>query len=259
MSFWLITAVESLPELPVLAHLLGSAFHLDRDTAASEARKSWGVLGTGLTEAEADSLAAGCSDFGVRTIKLPAPEPMPRPEHAVKAVIGNGAAEFIFAGGLSIGAAPGEIEVLAAAPIKHEFTRTETAAPPPSAGGKALRLGIMAVTGLPLGFGKPKEVKKEVRGSELTFYLDIVPAAGLRRIRVSSDDFDFSCLKSGKTYSSQVNFRLLCAELAAFAPGASRNAGLRAILEGRPLWQLAYNTLADLEKETLRLVLARGK
>jgi hypothetical protein len=114
----------------------------------------------------------------------------------------------------------------------------------------------MAVTGLPIGMGKSKEVSKEVRGTELSFYMDLLTAGGAR-LRLTSNDLDFSGLKEKKTYSSQVNFRVLCGELAAFAPGAWKNAGLYAMLEGRPLAQLPYEALDDLEKETLRLALAR--
>jgi hypothetical protein len=72
-------------------------------------------------------------------------------------------------------------------------------------------------------------------------------------MRLNSSDFDFSCLKEKKTYSSQSNFRLMCAELAAFAPCALKNAGLLALLAGTTLAILPYETTADLEKETSRL------
>ena len=259
MSFCLITAEEKLPEMPIIARVLGAVFNLDRNTAATDARKCWGILGADLTEPVADSLAEKCAEFGVRTIKLPSPAQLPAPETVRKAFLKNGAAEFVVDGGQTLTAPPGDIAVLAAAPIKEAVLKTITATEGPSAGGKAIRLGIMALTGLPLGFGKSKEVKKEIRSSELSFYLDIVLEPGPRRLRVGSDNFDFSCLKEKKTYSSQVNFRVLCAELAAFAPDAMKNAGLHAMLEGKPLNQLPYGSLADLEKETLRLTLARGK
>ena len=54
-----------------------------------------------------------------------------------------------------------------------------------------------------------------------------------------------------------MNFRLLCAELSAFAPAAFRNACLLAMKEGRPLNLLPYDSLTDLETEELRLELAK--
>ena len=47
----------------------------------------------------------------------------------------------------------------------------------------------------------------------------------------------------------------MCAELAAFAPRALRNAGLLALLAGTTLAVLPYETADDLEKETLRLAI----
>jgi len=260
MLFMVITAEEKAPGFSVLAQVLGSAFKLDRDTAAAAARHCWGLLGRELEETDADNLAGLCADFGIRTRKLPCPQPsLPAEENIKNAVLDGGAALFTGAGGLSVAAAPGDITVLAAAPVKEETLRTVRTTEGPSGREKAVRLGVMAVTGLPIGLGKSREVKKEVKSSELSFYLDLVLAGGQRRLRLNSGSFDFSCLKEKKTYASQLNFRLLCAELAAFAPGAFKNAGLRAILEAKPLTPLPYDSLADLEKETLRLLLAREK
>jgi len=122
----------------------------------------------------------------------------------------------------------------------------------------------MAVTGLPIGMGKSKEVKKEIKSSELSFYMDIIlrtndPGPQTIHLRLSSGDFDFSCLKENKTYSSQLNLRLMCAKLSAFAPHAMKNAGLTAILESKPLTPLPYDTMDDFEKEILRLLIISKK
>jgi len=257
MAFWVITADEKLPEFTALTQVLGTAFKLDYNTAAATARHSWGVLGRNLDETAAENLASRCSEAGLRTLKFPGPPPpLPAAERIKKAVFENGAALFTGGANLSLTAAPGDITVIAAAPIKEETSRMVKTTEGPSGQEKAIRMGVMAVTGLPIGLGKSREVNKEVKSSESSFYLDIVLAAG-RRLRLNSGDFDFSCLKEKKTYSSQMNFRVFCAELAAFAPQAFKNAGLRAILEARPLTPLPYDSLADLETETLRLVLAK--
>jgi hypothetical protein len=218
------------------------------------------VLGEGLAEAAADDLVRRCGEFGVRTAKIPETEkfPLPAAQKVKKVVFEAGAAVFTDEAA-AYTARPENIAVLAAAPIKETFSKTIKTTEGPSVGEKAFRLGIMAATGLPIGMGKSKETNKEVKGFELAFYLDLVLSDNTARLRVSSDDFDFSGLKEKKTYSSQVNFRVLCKELAVFAPGAFKNAGLRAILEGAPLAPLPYDSLADLEKELLRLALARGK
>jgi len=255
-----ITADEKLPEFAVLAQVLAGAQKLDRDTAAGTARHCWGVLGRDLDEAAALDLERRCADFGVKTLRLPCPPPALAPAELMKkASFDKSSAAFAGAAG-AVSAVHAEISVLAAAPIKTENVRTIKTTEGPSAQEKAVRLGIMTVTGLPIGLGKSREVNKEVKSSEMSFYLDILLAGPPRRLRVASDDFDFSCLKENKTYSSQVNFRLFCLAMAAFAPAAARNSGLLAMLGSRPLSALPYDSLEDLEKEELRLLLAaRGK
>lgn len=258
MSIFCITAGEKLPEQAILTQVLAKTFGLDRDTAAARARHCWGVLGREAAEPEAGELGRLCEEFGVATLKFPAPPPpLPAPEQIKKCSFGNGALSFS-SEGAAYEAAPGDISVLAAAPIKETFMKTVKSSEGPSNQEKAVRFGIMAVTGLPIGMGKSKEVSKEVKSFDLSFYLDILLVRGPRRFRVASADFDFSCLKEKKTYSSQVNFRQLAVELAAFAPGAFKNTGLLAMLAGKPLTMLPYDSLADLELETLRLALAAG-
>lgn len=261
MSYRVITADEKLPAIPVLAKVLGAASGLDLDTAAAAARHCWGLLGEGLDEAAADALVRNCGELGVKTIKLQETEALtlPPPLPVKKITFDAGAAIFTAGAGRAIPARPEDLTVLAAAPIKQEFLKTVKTSEGPSAGEKAFRLGIMAATGLPIGMGKTKEANKQVKSFELAFYLDLLFKDGATRLRLTSDDFDFSGLNEKKTYSSQVNFRVLCGELAAFAPQAFKNAGLRAIIEGTPLTLLPYDSLSDLEKEIRRLALARGK
>lgn len=257
MPFLLITAGEKLPEFSVLAQVFGAALKTDRDTAAAAARRCWGLLGRGLDEAAAAQLEARCAELGVATLRLPWPQPPLPPAETVKAVsFEGGSAVFSLAGGASAPAVPGDITVLAAAPVRQETSRLVKTTEGPSSGERAVRMGIMAVTGLPLGLGKSKEVKKEVKSSETSFCLDLLLGPAGRRLRVVPENFDFSCLKAAKTYSSQVNLRQLSGLAAAFAPAAFKNAGLLAMLASRPLTALPYDSLDDLETEELRLLLA---
>jgi hypothetical protein len=149
------------------------------------------------------------------------------------------------------------VRVLLAAPVKTEISRTITAKEGPSSQERAVRLGIMAVTGLPIGLGENKEARKEVKSSELSFYLDLFLDGGAR-LRACSDDLDYSPLGAEKAYSSTANFRLLALKTAAFAPGALKNTGLWAMIESRPLSALPYDSLADLDAEAPRLLALAG-
>lgn len=259
MSLCLLTSGEKLPDFTLLARFFAAALKTDPGSAAIKARHCWGLLGTGLDEAAAAGLSALCAGLGIKTLTLPDPGPakLPAPQPVKKVVFENGRALFTGAGASLTEVLPEDFRLLAAAPIKEDFFKTVKSTEGPSAQEQAVRIGIMAATGLPIGMGKTKETTKQVKTSELAFFLDILLKDGATRLRLNSGSFDFSGLKEKKTYSSQVNFRLLCAELTTFAPAALRNSCLLAMRESRPLNQLPYDTLADLETEELRLTLSK--
>ena len=270
-TFSVLAADDKPPDFILASKIIAESRGLNREDAGRTARHAWGVLGEGLSEDAAALVLERCALYGLGAVKvptalIPALEP---PVNIKKAVFAAGNFNHADGGSLAGSEGSGDILILAAAPVKEQTTRTVTTTEGPSGQEKAVRLGIMAVTGLPIGLGKSKEVKKEIKSSEVSFCLDIAlktdrplsarsdnagaPRAVLRRLRLNSGDFDFSCLKEKKTYSSQTNFRLMCAEFAAFAPRALRNAGLLALLAGATLAILPYETADDLKKETLRL------
>ncbi len=256
--FSVIAADERLPDFILAAKIISESRGVNRDDAGRIARHSWGFIGENLNEAAADELLARCALYGVKAVKTAAADLalIKPPLRIRKAVFAAGIFNYTDGNSLAGTAANDDILVISAAPVKEETTKTIKTTEGPSGQERAIRFGIMAVTGLPIGLGKTKEIKKEVKTSDLSFCADIVLKTAI--LSLSSNDFDFSCLREKKTYSSQTNFRIMCAELAAFAPRALKNAGLSAILESRPLALLPYDTEGDFEKETLRLsVLAR--
>lgn len=270
-TFSVIAAEERLPDFILLSKIISESRGVNRDDAGRIARHTWGFIGEGLSEAGADDLLERCALYGVHAFKTAAAElsGLKPPLYIRKAVFAGGILNYTDGNALAGAEEKDDILVVAAAPVKEETTKTVKTTEGPSGKERLIRLGIMAATGLPIGMGKTKEVKKEVKSSELSFCMDIVlktdntrvsavskaggPQTSATRLRLASDNFDFSCLKEKKTYSSQINFRLMCAEMAAFAPHALKNAGLTAILESKPLALLPYDTEDDLEKEILRL------
>ena len=268
-TFSVIAADERLPDFILLSKIISESRGLNRNDAGRIARHAWGFIGEGLNEAGADQLLERCAIYGVKAVKTAAADTAAR-KHPIlirKAVFSAGIFNYTDGNTLAGAEEKDNILVVAAAPVKEETTKTVKTTEGPSGQERAIRFGVMAVTGLPIGMGKTTEVKKEVKSSELSFYMDIVlrtdtgyagavskvPGPQTTTLRLNSNNFDFSCLKAKKTYSSQVNFRLMCAELAAFAPRALKNAGLAAILENKPLTLLPYDTMEDFEKEILRL------
>jgi hypothetical protein len=112
-------------------------------------------------------------------------------------------------------------------------------------------LGVMMVTGIPMGMGKGKDVKKITQETELYLHLDVfIEEAGvLRRLHVNANQFNFSSLGNVQLTGGLVNFRLLLQTLDRHAGSVVRNRGFWGFLSNRPLSGLGYETRADYEKE----------
>ena len=212
-TFSVLTADDKLPDFALVTKDHLESRGLNCEDAGRAARHAWGILGEGLNEDTAALILERCALYGLGAVKVPtALIPVLEPPVKIKKAV-FAAENFNYADGGSLAGSEssGNILILSAAPVKEVTTRTVTTTEGPTAQEKAVRFGIMAVTGLPLGLGKSKEVKKEIKGSEVSFCLDIVlredrprspwsetagtrPAA-VRRLRLGSDDFDFSCLR----------------------------------------------------------------
>lgn len=254
-KFLILAESERLPDFTLVTEITANFLKLNRAEAALAARHSWGFLGEDLDEGKAQELLRLCAVYGIGTVELSAPE-LPKleaPLRIKKLTLEQDSLIYTEANGESDTLPKEDVKVLAAAPIRIETTRMVTAKEGPSTQERAVRLGIMAVTGLPIGLGKSKEVTKAVKSSETAFHMDII-LKNTGRLRFCSDDFDFSYLAAEKTYSSQLNFRLMAARLAAFLPKALKNAGLWAIIESKPLSALPYDSIEDFEIESLRLL-----
>ncbi|MBI4802142.1 MAG: hypothetical protein HY796_06425 [Elusimicrobia bacterium] len=254
-TFLVFAAEERLPDFLLVTQIISKFLGLSREEAAQGARHSWGFLGEDLSGEKALKLLEICGFYGIEAVKIPTaarPE-LELPLRITKLGLEPDKLVYSEANGQSDTMPKENIRVLSAAPLKTETLRTTHTTEGPSIQEKAVRLGIMAVTGLPIGLGKSKEVRKEVKSSETSFYMDLILDGG-GRLRFCSDNFDFSHLAAERTYSSQLNFRLMAAKLAAFAPKALKNAGLWAILENKPLSPLPYDSMDDFELESLRLL-----
>lgn len=142
------------------------------------------------------------------------------------------------------------VRLVAAVPLKETTTSTKIVKEGPTASQKAVGMGIMMVTGLPLGMGKTKEVKKTVQETELFLYMDIFAeeSGGLTRLQVDGQKFNYAALE---VHGPDVmgNFRLLLQAVDRFAGTAFRNGGARGLLAGRPVAGLGYDSPDDYEKE----------
>ena len=142
------------------------------------------------------------------------------------------------------------VAILGVAGFTQKTVRKVKVEEGPGLGRKALNLGITLATGMPVGLGGgKKEVEKTVESSDLVFYLDLILADPPRRLRIDAQDFDYSCLGARKSYSALINFRQLVQDLADRAPKARRNWGAQVLLDCRPVREMGYESLEDLERE----------
>lgn len=252
----LLCAAETLPDAAGLAAAVAAVLGVPLPDAAAALRHGWGFVAEDASPGEAEKLLAACAAAGIELLALPAPAaPLAEPLKVKKLVLEAGAIGYEKSGAL-FRLAAADIRVVSAAPVKRTRTKTVKTSEGPSAGERAVRMGVMAVTGLPIGLGKSKEVSKTVSSTESGFRLGLLAADGTR-LRADAEDFDFSCLGPEKTYSGQTNLRLLALKLAALCGAAFFNAGLRAMRESKPLSTLPYEGEEDLDKEEFRLWLAR--
>lgn len=215
-------------------------------------RRSWGLLEQGLAEASARELAQALSQGGSEFVAVPQSlvEELPQAREA--------AAMRLSPEVLWLGAAEpsekldwGRIRLLAAAGLKEKRVQKFEAGGP-GISQKLLSLGLSLGTGLPLGGlkGLRPEAEKVIESSDWVFFLDILEGGpNPRRWRVAAERFDYSILKGRMAYTALSNFKILLADLSGRAPRACLSRGSSVLLEGRPLREMGYESLADCERE----------
>lgn len=225
------------------------------------ARKSWGILEENLEDGTAREMADSLKAAGLGAIALPQGlmEDLPSAQAVSKMPFSTE--------GLFPELVPGQLEripwerlaLIAAVGFKEKVVRRIKVQEGPGLARKALDLGMRLATGFAVGLGGGKrEVEKTVESSDLVFYLDLILKDSPQRLRIDAQDFDFSCLRGRMAYNVASNFKILVAELAQHAPGATRNRGAQVLLDGKPLREMGYESLAELERESRWLLTLRA-
>lgn len=260
-GYCVLIGKPEIPDLKKLADALEEFHRIPEDDAIRMARKAWGFAGEHLTEERACLLAGKCREAGIETVVLDSAllAKFPAEKNFTQAVVKPEGFKYTLET-----KEPGFVSwenllLASAAPVKEEIITTQIIQDGPSGSQKMINMGIMAVTGLPLGFGKKNETKKETRIFEFYFYLELFFSAPPYRIRMRNDLFDYSYLAGRKEYSSQLNFRNFIDDLRVAAPDAIVNTGFRAIQDKKPLQFLAYASLDCLEKESRWLLTITGQ
>jgi len=251
-AFYSVLIAEEADLRPAdIARALAAARQVPFQDMMHSARRCWGIVEERLGKAEAAAAAAALSGAGLRAAAIPGSlvSELPEAEPVLRMQFSSdGLFPETRAGG---GRVPWtRLALIAAAGFR------QAEAPKPAAGEalepakKLLKLGFTLATGLPtsLGLGKPP-LAPTAPGAELILFLDLVLRDPERRLRIEGARFDFSGLKKRMLYDVLGNCRQLTADLAAAAPAARRNRGARVFIESRPLREMGYDALSDLERE----------
>ena len=228
-------------ELLEIARVLAGVLKVPLQDATTRAKRKWGILVENVDSSEAGRLAGQFQEAGLPVKVVPQDSLAILPEPQILSRTGGETLEKI---------AGERISLVAAAGFKRISTTTTRVEEGPGAGVKALKLGILVTTGLPLPLGRKRVVEKTQEQSELVFYLDVFLNNPPGRWRVDAQSFDYSFLKERKLYQILGNFRLLVGDIAARTPNALRNRGTRILLENKPIREMGYESLRDLEQES---------
>jgi len=216
------------------------------------ARKCWGIVEDGLSKPDAEAAARALNGAGLKSIAIPSAlvEDLPPAEPVARMQFSP---EGMFPESKE-GELPRvdwrNLALVAAAGFKETEIHNVECAENPDFAKKLIKTGLLLMAGIPPGLGSGKKpLAKPVEISELVFVLDMILKEPSRRMRIDARHFDFSCLKERMAYDTQSNFKLLVGEVARLAPKAQLNHGAKVLLEKRPIREMGYDALRDMERE----------
>lgn len=235
----------------VLSRVLAAFRGVTALDATMAVRRSRGILAEGLDRARAEDLASrlAAAGIGARVVAADGLAILPPVRLLARAAPGpDGLRVTVRGEGETL--VPWERLVLVAVAPWQETLRTKARGKEgPSGGQMAMRVGVMAVTGLPMGLGKKKAVEKTVTKTEFRLVLDLHLRAPADLLRVDAAHFDFSGLGKAMAYSAHGNMRALLEGIWDVAPGAATSPGADLLLLGGRLTSLGYESLDDFSRE----------
>jgi len=237
-KFAVLLAKPELFKPLVISHVLAPARGIPLQDAVSSARSCWGFLLENADEPAAQGLAARFDDAGLSVLVVPRESiPVLPPVQ----LIPSPKTDIL----------PDRIVLISAMAFKQRVMKAVKVKEGPTQTQQIVSMGLMMATGLPIKLGgKKKTVEKNVESSELLFYADLILRNPSERFRVDAQKFDYSCLGSKMLYNIAGNFRLLLGEWVKNTPAARLNHGTRVILDNKPLREMGYASLEEMERES---------
>lgn len=232
----------------LVAAVLAKRSALSAESWLPVVRRSWGIVAEPSAAEDAEALAAALTAAGQPAIAAPVSllEEPPPPVFVTKAELsGDGFDVLAGRGAQAERLTWTHLKVVSAGAVSESGLKTVTEGP--TIAEKSVRLGMTLATGLPLlgGKGKTRQVA-EVRRAP---FIDLLFAAPARRLRILAEGFDYTALGPAMSYSAELNFRKLAAELCARAPSALRSRGARGVLAKAPSGAIDYESFDDVQRE----------
>lgn len=260
MSYAVLLAGDAALRPAELARALAAARKVPVLDLMGPMRRAWGIVEEGVTKGAAEETARVLGAAGLKALAVPAEllEELPPFSRATRLAFSAG--DFACAER----EAPERrvpwkrLALVAAAALTQSTPPAAAAGDPAEAAKKVIKTGISLMTGMPTSLGlSPKPVERTAAVVEEVYVVDLVFRDPAERLRIEGGRFDFSCLGARKGYNILANVKILVGQLSAAAPAAALSRGAQVMLDGRPLREMGYEELADLEREERwRLTLA---
>ncbi|MBI2070267.1 MAG: hypothetical protein HYT79_06650 [Elusimicrobia bacterium] len=238
---------------PAIAKAIAAFKGIPLYDAARLAKKCRGIVGEDLEEEPAKKLAQELKTTGLEGLivpmaslaQLPVAEPIAQIDPDSKGW------RFLLKTGQFATADSTALSLITAVGCEEITAKTTEVKQGPTVAQRAMSIGLMMTTGLPINIGgKNPMVKKTEHQTKQLYFADIFLKDPPRRLRLDAQDLNYAYLKERKAYNVFNNFKALLNDLIKSAPGAKLNLGATSIIQAKPLYDLGYESLADGERES---------
>lgn len=246
-----IAKVEDL-QPSLMAKALAAFKGIPLYDAARIAKNCWGIVAEDLEEEPAKKLAAELKTAGLEgaVILNQFVGALPQVQWATHGSREGSIWNFSLKSGGSLSVLPQDIALITAMSYEEVSTKMTETKEGPSLGQKAMSIGFMMATGLPINVGgKGRVVKKTERKAEQLYFANLIVKNPLCCLRLDAKNFNYAYLKERLAYNTFHNFRALIGDLVKSAPGASLNTYAALMAQAKPPALISYESLANGDRE----------
>jgi len=257
-TFAVLLGDENL-DYKAVGKALAKAKKIPFQDAIPMARKCGGLIEENLAPEAAEALAASLKEAGLdaRAVAQDSLAQLPPALPVKTLVLGDGSLRVAAEGNKTLDVPLGMIALVAAAAFRVSTEKTVVTQEGSSAAAKTLEKGLRLATMMPIKFTKEEKTEKQGK-TDFLLYMDLYLRTPAQRLRITGANFDYKFLGEKMTYSSLTNFRLLVQGMAKLASSAVLNMGTKIIAGNRPMLEMTYASLEDLDRESRCLLSVRG-